>query len=217
MVRIGPSYAGPVPGPPESFGAFARDRDLADASGHRVEALTPLLALAEGIPLEPAVSGPLAGGRDGILGRLRYGGGHAIGAESDVDFEFLVAITRVPESEPFVPRLFCRRRGRVEFAAAMGFELDDEAAWTESEALAARYDVATSPYQDVNWIRQLLSPKFIDWLATEPPPGFAFELAYGDLAGSVEAGDCSVDRLAAVWDATGAVAERIAAECAEEA
>jgi hypothetical protein len=98
----------------------------------------------------------------------------------------------------------------------MGFELDDEDAWTESEALAARYDVAISPYQDLNWIRQLLSPKFIDWLVNVPPESFAFELAYGDLAGSVEVGDGSVARLEAVWDATATVAQRIAEECAEE-
>jgi hypothetical protein len=206
-----------VPGPAESFGAFARERDLADASGHRVEALTPLLALAEGLALDPAVSGDLGDGRDAVLGLLRYGGGHALGADSDAEFEFLVAAARVPESEAFVPRLFCRRRGRAETVGGMGFELDDESAWTESEALAARYDVAISPYQDVNWIRQLLSPTFIDWLVTEPPSGFAFELAYGDLVGSVDAGDCSPGRLAALWDATGAVAGRIAAECAEEA
>jgi hypothetical protein len=206
-----------VPGPAESFGAFRRERGLADAGGHRVEALTPLLALAEGLHLEPAVSGRLADARDGLLGLLRFGGGHAVGAESDVELAFLVAIARVPESEAFAPRLFCRRRGRAEAIGGMGFELDDERAWTESEALAARYDVAVSPYQDVNWVRQLLSPRFIDWLVSAPPPDFAFELAYGDLVGSVELGDCSVERLAGVWDATAAVARRIAAECAEEA
>jgi hypothetical protein len=204
-------------GPAESFAAFARERGLAEASGHRVEALTPLLALAEGVRLEPALTGPLVGGREGTLGLLRYGGGHAVDAESDVEFEFLVTITRVAESEGFIPRLFCRRQGRGESIGGMGFELDAEAAWTESEALAARYDVATSPYQDPNWTRQLLSPKFIDWLVTQPPKSFAFELAYGDLVGSMEVGECSADRLAGLWDTTAAIATRIAAECAEEA
>ena len=196
----------------ESFRRFAAARGLADASGHRVEALTPLLARAEGLALDPAARGGLPGGGEGVIGLLRYGGGHALGAESDVSFEFLVAIARVPESEPLVARLFCRRRGRIESAGGMGFELDAEEAWTESEALAARYDVATSPYQDPNFTRQLLSPSFIDWLVTAPPPSFAFELAYGDLVGSVDTTGDPED----LWDATGAVAKRIRDECAEE-
>ena len=195
-----------------SFKRFAAAHQLADASGHRIEALTPLLARAEGLRLEPAARGALPGGGEGVIGLLRYGGGHAVGAESDRSFEFLVAITRVPESEPLIPRLFCRRRGRVESVGGMGFELDDEAAWTESEALAARYDVATSPYQDPNWTRQLLSPEFIDWLVTVPPPSFAFELAYGDLVASVEV----TENPETLWEAAGAVAKRIRDECAEE-
>ena len=197
----------------ESFGRFAADHHLTDASGHTVEALTPLLARADGLALDRAVRGPLPGGGEGVLGVLRYGGGHAIGAASDRSFEFLVAITRVPEAEPFIPRLFCRRRGRIESVGGMGFELDAERAWTESEALAARYDVATSPYQDPNWTRQLLSPEFIDWLVTAPPPSFAFELAYGDLVASVDLGESTAD----LWEATGTVAERIRDECSEEA
>jgi hypothetical protein len=191
---------------------LAAQRGLADAGGHEVEALTPLLARADGLRLEPAASGALPGGGTGVIGLLRYGGGHAVGADSDLSFEFLVAITRVPESEPLIPRLFCRRRGRVESAGGMGFELDDEAVWTESEALAGRYEVATSPYQDPNWTRQLLSPDFIDWLVSAPPPSFAFELAYGDLVASIDPADPAED----LWDATGAVAKRIRDECAEE-
>ena len=54
------------------------------------------------------------------------------------------------------------------------------------EALSERYVVSTSPFQDPNWMRQLLSPKVIDWLVTEPAEGFSFELAYGALPGSIE-------------------------------
>lgn len=201
----------------ESFRELGSARGLADASGYLVEPLTPLLARAEGLKLEPALRGGLPGGGEGVIGRLRFGGGHAVGAESDESFEFLVAITRVAESEPRVPRLFCRQRGRIEGIGGMGFELDDEAVWTESEALAARYEVATSPYQDENWMRELFSPEFIDWLVTEPPESFAFELAYGDLVGSAEVGDGSAGDLTALWDVAGAVAKRIRDECAEEA
>jgi hypothetical protein len=55
----------------ESFREFGRRRGLFDAGGHSVEALTPLLTRAEGTALRPAVRGPLAGGGEALLGRLR--------------------------------------------------------------------------------------------------------------------------------------------------
>jgi hypothetical protein len=199
----------------EAFESFGIDRRLVDASGHEVEPLTPLLARAEGIELRPALRGALDG-HPALIGHLRYGGGHSIGAESDEFFEFAVAITRIPDSAAFVPRLFCRAQGRPESVGGMGMSLDAERVWTESEALSRRYEVATSPYQDLNWMLQLFSPKFIDWLVTVPIPGFAFELAYGDLVGSIPGRDPKPSDLASLWDCTGEIAERIRRECAEE-
>ncbi len=201
----------------ESFNAFGRERGLENAGGQPVDALTPLLARAEGTRLEPAWRGRLAHGEYQLIGLLRYEGGHALGATGGGWFEFVVAITRVAEAEQHVPRLFCRRRGRVESPMGMGMELDSEAIWTESEALSAEYEVVASPYQDPNWMRQLFSPAFIDWLTTRPPPSFAFELAYGDLAGSIDGTDPDPADLDALWETTAAVAARIRDECLEEA
>jgi hypothetical protein len=229
VVRLTPaSYVGALPsdrwGYPErvgdqeaaAFHSFGVDRRLVDASGHEVEALTPLLARAEGVELRPALRGALAG-RPGLIGHLHYGAGHAPGAQSDTFFEFIVVITRVPDSPAFAPRLFCRARGRAEHVGDMGISLDAERVWTESEALGERYEVATSPYQDPDWMLRLFSSDFIDWLVTVPAPGFAYELAYGDLVASVPAGDAGPGELAALWDCTGEVAERIRRECTEEA
>ena len=46
-----------------------------------------------------------------------------------------------------------------------------------------------SPFQDDNWLRQLFSPTFIDWLGESSPGDFSFELAYGSLLCSVESDD----------------------------
>ncbi len=197
-----------------AFHSFGIDHRLVDASGHEVEALTPLLARAEGVELRPALRGEVDR-RAAVIGRLRYGGGHSVGAESDVAFEFVVAITSVAESAALVPRLFCRHRGRAESVGGMGMSLDAERLWTESVELGTRYEIATSPYQDPNWMLQLFSPDFIDWLVTAPPSGFAFELAYGDLVGSIPAAGVGAPELAGLWDCTGRVAERIRLECAE--
>jgi hypothetical protein len=197
-----------------AFHSFGIERRLVEASGHEVEPLTPLLARADGLELRPALRGELDG-TPALIGRLRYGGGHAAGAESDAVFEFVVAITRIAESAAVAPRLFVRARGRVESVGGMGMSLDAERLWTESVALRARYEVATSPYQDRNWMLQLFSPQFIDWLVTEPDPGFAFELAYGDLVGSMPAAGLGPGELTALWECTEEVARRIRRECAE--
>jgi hypothetical protein len=199
----------------ESFREFGRRRGLFDAGGHSVEALTPLLTRAEGTALRPAVRGPLAGGGEALLGRLRGGVRHAAGAESDAHSESLVAITRVPESEPIVSRLFCWRRGRVEAISGMGFELDHEVVRTESIAFTERYEITAGPYEDPDWIRQLFAADFIQWLLQQPPPSFSFELAYGDLVGATEVAEPGPDDLAALWDTTEAVAERIRVACRE--
>src|SRR6201999_879532 len=131
-------------------------------------------------------------------------------------FRFNVAVASVPASTAFVPRLFCIRRGRrTRDDEFYGFEARDSKLWTESIALNERYRVSTSPFQDPVWMRRLFSPDFVDWLATKPPADFSFELGYGALLGSVEENEPEPDGLAALAAATAAVANRIAAECAE--
>ena len=131
--------------------------------------------------MQPAARGPLGEGVDGVVGQLAY--------TRNKTFRFHVALTEVPAATAFAPRVFCIRRGRStrddEF---YGFEARHSKLWTESTALNERYEVATSPYQDPNWLRQLFSPGFVDWLGTKPPADFSFELAYGALLGSDRGG-----------------------------
>ncbi len=122
----------------------------------------------------------------------------------------------MPLSTAFAPRLFCVRRGRrTSDDEYYGFEARHSRLWTESIALNQRYSILTSPYQDENWLRQLFSPAFVEWLAAEAPPHFSFELAYGSLLGSCEAGDAIAADLADLAAATVRVAARIAGECEE--
>ena len=199
-----------------AFGSLGANGGFVDASGYEVEPLTPLLARAQGLRLRPALRGVLDG-EPAVIGHLSYGGGHAVGAESDLVFEFIVVITGIAESAAVVPRLFCRNRDRVDSVGGMGMSLDAELLWTESVELGRRYEVATSPYQDPNWMLQLFSPDFIDWLVTAPSEGFAFELAYGDLVASIPAAGASAQSVASLWESAGSVAKRIRRECAEGA
>jgi hypothetical protein len=191
-----------------AYGELAATLGLEQLPGFSPGQLTPLLVEGKGAPLQPALRGALGEGVEGVVGQLAY--------TRNKTFRFQVALTQVPAATAFAPRVFCIRRGRStrddEF---YGFEARHSKLWTESTALNERYEVATSPYQDPNWLRQLFSPGFVDWLGTKPPADFSFELAYGALLGSVEADDPGVEDLAALCEATAHVATRIREECEE--
>jgi hypothetical protein len=197
-----------VPDVQSAYGELAAARGLEQLPGFDPGPLTPLLVEGSGAPLRPALRGQLGQGVAGVVGQLAY--------RRNKTFGFQVALAEVPAATAFAPRVFCIRRGRStrddEF---YGFEARHSKLWTESTALNERYEVATSPYQDPNWLRQLFSPSFVDWLGTKPPADFSFELAYGALLGSVEDDDPGADGLAALCDATVHVATRIREECEE--
>jgi hypothetical protein len=191
-----------------SYRELAAARGLEPLPSHDPGPLTPLLSEAEGALLQPALRGRLGEGVEGLVGHLAY--------KRNKTFRFNVALTQVPAATAFAPRVFCIRRGRStrddEF---YGFEARHSKLWTESTVLNERFAVSTSPFQDQIWLRRLFSPSFIDWLRTAEPADFSFELAYGDLLGSVEVDDPGVDGLAALCDATARVATRIREECEE--
>jgi hypothetical protein len=191
-----------------AYAELAASRGLEQLPGFDPGPLTPLLVEAKGAGLRPALRGALGPGVEGVVGHLAY--------KRNKTFRFDVALAEVPAATAFAPRVFCIRRGRStrddEF---YGFEARHSKLWTESTALNERYAVSTSPYQDPNWLRQLFSPSFVDWLGTAPPPDFSFELAYGAVLGSVEGDDAGADGLAALCDATARVATRIREECEE--
>jgi hypothetical protein len=164
--------------------------------------VTPLLT--KGGRMAPAFSGSPAPGIEATIARYEYG-----------RFEYNVVFARIPESQQFVPRLDCERRGRITDDVHYGFEVRNSRLWTESEKLNERFKVTVSPFQDDNWLRQLFAPTFVDWLADGSPGDFSFELAYGSLLCSVEDDDPGEDGLAELWKAGATVAARIRDESME--
>ncbi len=194
--------------PGAAYSSFAAEHSLELLDGFTAGPLTPLLVEAGGGRLEPAARGRLGAEVDGVVGHLAY--------TRNKTFRFNVALTQIPASTAFAPRLFCIHAGRVtrddEF---YGFEARDSKLWTESTALNERYRIASSPFQDPNWLRQLFSPSLVDWLASEPPADFSFELAYGALLASTEEDDPGAAGLDALCKATAHLAARIRRECEE--
>jgi hypothetical protein len=176
-----------VSDPASAYAELATERGLEQLPSASPGPLTPLLVEAKGQGLQPALRGALGEGVTGVVGQLAY--------RRNKTFRFQVALTEMPGATAFAPRVFCIRRGRStrddEF---YGFEARHTKLWTESTALNERYEVSTSPFQDPNWLRQLFSPSFVDWLGTEPP---------------------GADGLAALCEATAHVATRIRGECEE--
>jgi hypothetical protein len=191
-----------------TYSSFAAAHDLEALSAYPAGPLTPLLVEAGNGQLSPAARGRLAADVPGTVGHLAY--------TRNATFRFSVALAEVTGSTEFVPRLFCIRRGRrTRDDEFYGFEARHSKLWTESTKLNERYTVSTSPFQDPVWLRRLFSPAFIDWLATEPPEDFSFELAYGALLGSVEEDYPDAAGLESLCRATAHVAARIRAECEE--
>ena len=194
-------------GSDETFATFAGEAGLTPVAGFAPGAITPLLA--KGGSLRPAAAGELAPGLAGTIARFSYRG------EGGAGFTYHVVFARIPESQGFVPRLQCERKGRLTDTVHYGFEMRSSRLWTESEVLNERYRVSVSPFQDDNWLRQLFAPTFIDYLAHTPPPDFSFELAYGSLLCSIEEDDPGTEALGALWACSGSVARRIREESLE--
>lgn len=186
----------------ESYAQLASERGLARAEGFAPGPVTPLLT--KGGAIGEAHVGPLNGETEGVIGTYSYG-----------RFHYNVVFARIPESQPFVPRLFCERKGRITDDTHYGFEVRNSRLWTESGELNERFKVTVSPFQDDNWLRQLFIPSFIDWLGQGSPADLSFELAYGSLLCSVESDQLDAAELEALWAAGATVAGRVHEESNE--
>ena len=185
-----------------SYEALAAARELSRSGSFAPGPLTPLLT--RGSTIAPAYSGRLTDGVSGVIGPFAYG-----------RFAYNAVFARIPESQPFVPRLACDRKGRNVTDEHYGFEIRSSRVWTESIRLNDRFEVKVSPYQDDNWLRQLFSPTLVDWLADDSPSDFSFELAYGSLLCSVESDEPDAAALTTLWDGAATVAKRIHDESME--
>jgi hypothetical protein len=189
-------------------------RLLLDAESGRHEEL-------ESARLQPALRAPPGEGPKFVVGHLAYT------AETTTNLKYFdwkrksshrfdLAWTEVPGATACVPRLLCIRRGRrtrPRQIPGSGFVLRHSQRWTESAALNKRYEITIGIYQDLEWMRRLFTPRFVDWLVSAPPPSFSFELVRGTLVGSIDGDDPSAESLGALCDATAHVAARVREEC----
>ncbi|MGI9021224.1 MAG: hypothetical protein ACR2G3_11000 [Solirubrobacterales bacterium] len=199
--------------------AFARKRSLEFNPAGRTSDATPYLSrLQEGRSLG-AARGQLAAGLEGTIASVEV---ETMGQDPNhpprpptlrTGLE-----TRIPETIGLLPVLTCRdaRKDLLDrtFGAGGIFKLQKEVEF-ESIKLGRKFLIGVAEGQDENWVRQLFSPSFVDYLAETAPPECEFELYHGVLAvGTPEKpGESTLEALCAV---AVQVAERLRAEALEQ-
>ncbi len=135
--------------------------------------------------------------------------------------KFGVMVTSVPEAAAFMPILSCRDtqvRGLVDRLGGPGglLRLIDRYEF-ESVALNRNYRIGALRGISENRVRQLFSPVFIDWLASNAPKGTYFELHGGLLVVTVDGDITTVADVERLCEIGSYVANRIRSEAAESA
>ena len=163
----------------------------------------------------------------GAVGRLRHQAVFGKTFGMDVKGQHTFMVCRMPESVGYVPML-CIRPDEL-MSGMYHWGGDGRKRQTqrfESVELERRYLVEVAPGQAQNWIFQLFSPTFIDWLAHSTPPDFGCKLDLGVFTcetpqwrgqpGSLT-GEVDPEALDLLASAGGRVAARIRDEVLEEA
>jgi hypothetical protein len=168
-----------------------------------------------------SLAGRLPGG---AAGRLRHQAVYGRTVGMDVAMQHTIMVCRLPESVGYVPMLCCRPD---ELGMGLyywgGDQRPREKAKFESAELDRRYVIDYAGGQDANWLYQLFSPKFVDWLAHETPRDFGFKLDSGVFTcetpqwrGQETDGEVSHELLDLLANTGGRVAGRIRDEVLEE-
>jgi hypothetical protein len=160
----------------------------------------------------------LPGGLSGQLALYTYeersGGGS--GGQAKELHHFTVVLSELPGLEARLPGLFVQRRSGFRFLdGAEDVFRSNERIQLESDVLDRKCEIFADRRCDANWLRQLFSPSFIDFLAEGSPEGFAFEVENGTLCVNVNRYRGKANELDELCTAAAAVATRITDEAAE--
>lgn len=183
----------------------------------QLPASVPLLGQSERI-FDHIVHGPLPSGREANLAHYTYLTRHKNRTRRH---RFTVLLTAVPESAPFVSRLSLHSGGASAGGMILdpgsGLEIGMRPVALESAVMAERWALQVGADTDDSWVRQLFSPRFIDWLISEAPQELSFELENGALCVYLPEHTDSPEDLDALRRAAERIATRLRDEAHEEA
>jgi len=200
------------------YAAYAEQRGLRWEQNGAVPQATPLLRRGDTRRVDEMFVGNLPGGLTGELALYSYeersGGG--TGGQTKEIHHFTIVVSDLPGMEARLPGLFVQRRSGFRFLdGAEDVFRSTERIELESEVLDRKCEIFADKRCDANWLRQLFTPSFVDFLAESSPEGFAFEVENGTLCVNVNRHRGKADELDTICTAAAAVAKRITDEAAE--
>jgi hypothetical protein len=200
------------------YAAYAQERGLTWQHNSAVPPATPLLRRGDTRRIDESFTGSLPGGLNGELALFSYeersSGGS--GGQAKEIHHFTIVLSALPGMESRLPGLFVQRRSGFRFLdGAEDVFRSTERIKLESDVLDRKCEIFADKGCDANWLRQLFSPTFVDFLAESSPEGFAFEVENGTLCVNVNRYRGKADELDGVCTAAAAVAKRITEEAAE--
>jgi hypothetical protein len=202
----------------EFYGAYAKEHGLQWSHNGAIPPATPLLRRGDTRRADEMFSGTLPGGLDGVLALYTYEERSAAGQGTQTQelHHFTVVLAELPGLGKRLPALFVQRRSGFRFLdGAEDVFRSTERIELESEALDRKAEIFADPACDANWLRQLFSPTFVDFLAEQTPEAFAFEVQNGTLCVNVHRHRGRQNELDELSNAAAAVAKRIRDEAAE--
>jgi hypothetical protein len=200
------------------YAAYAQQRGLNWQHHSAVPAATPLLRRGDTRRVDESFTGTLPGGLNGELALYTYEerSGDGSSGQAKELHHFTVVVSALPGLEGRLPGLFVQRRSGFRFLdGAEDVFRSNERIKLESEVLDRKCEIFADRRCDANWLRQLFSPTFVDFLAESSPEGFAFEVENGTLCVNVNRYRGKASELDELCTAAAAVAKRINEEAAE--
>jgi hypothetical protein len=200
------------------YAAYAQQRGLQWQHHSSIPQATPLLRRGDTRRADESFSGTLPGGLNGELALYSYqersAGGS--GQEAKEIHHFTVVLIQLPGPEGRLPGLFVQRRSGFRFLdGAEDVFRSTERITLESEVLDQKCEIFADKGCDANWLRQLFSPTFVDFLAEGSPEGFAFEVEHGYLCVNVNRHRGDATELDELCNAAATVTKRIVDEATE--
>ena len=199
------------------YGAYAEQRGLRWDRHGAAPPATPLLRRGDTRRVDESFAGTLPGGLSGQLALYTYeerSGGS--GGQAKELHHFTIVLSELPGLQARLPGLFVQRRSGFRFLdGAEDIFRANERIELESEALDRKCEIFADRSCDANWLRQLFSPSFVDFLAEGSPEGFAFEVENGTLCVNVNRYRGKAEELDELCTAAATVAKRITDEAAE--
>ncbi len=200
------------------FVAYAQERSLTTGGGQgSIPPSTDLLRQGVRRYSDRTFAGTLPGGVEGLLAFYTYEteSRDSKGRKQVHYHHFTVVLCAVPESVSLLGEMACQRRAGFRFfdSAEDAFR-SRQRVEMESEEVDKRYEIFIGENDDMGKARELLSPIFLDWLATGDDDQ-GFELEGGMLAVNVPGQHDEATELDALCESAAYIRQRISEESLE--